>query len=84
MMGTDLGSHFRYSASLISLDDINILPQPRQTFEHITVLADDIAQKGLINPPTIACMSPQDTAEFLREINALWRSDFTIENLRPA
>lgn len=55
----------------IPLDLINVLPQPRRTFEEIPLLADDIAAKGLINPITVGLFTPAQCRQYLQVINSV-------------
>ncbi len=73
---------YRYEGRLIPLDAINVLPQPRRTFEDIELLAIDIADKGILNPLTIAEFNPESATRYLTAINALWGTSFSIINLK--
>lgn len=80
--GDDYRPH--YMGTQVRLHDLNILRQPRQTFESIPELALDIAQKGILNPPTVACFSKEQAARYVEALNLLWRTTFTTTDLRPA
>ena len=79
--GTD---DLRYRGAMLPISEINVLPQPRKTFEDIPELALDVADKGLLNPPTVARLSEEHCRNYLKVINALWGSSFTIEELTPS
>ncbi len=44
---------FRYEQAKLPIGAINVLPQPRKTFEEIDSLADDITSKGIMNPSLV-------------------------------
>ena len=75
---------YRYVGSALLISEINVLPQPRRTFERIEELALDIAKKRILNPPTIARISRTSCLGYLKVINALWGSEFTTDTLKPA
>ncbi len=79
--GTD---DLRYRGAMLPISEINVLPQPRKTFEDIPELALDVADKGFLNPPTVARLSEEHCRNYLKVINALWGSSFTIEELAPS
>lgn len=62
---------------------INVLPQPRKTFEEIQELAENIAKNGLFNPIGVARFNLVDAERYLSVINKIWKSQFIIENLSP-
>nr|MBI5455832.1 hypothetical protein [Candidatus Levybacteria bacterium] len=41
-----------YEGMFIPLSAVNVLNQPRQRFENIDLLAQDIARKNILNPLT--------------------------------
>lgn len=71
-----------YLGGALPLGTINVLPQPRKTFENLEELALDVARKRLLNPPTVARFTREDAATFLETVNRLWSTDFRIEALR--
>lgn len=71
----------RYVGGLLPVYDINVLPQARRTFEEIKELAEDIADKGLMNPLIVARFNQEGCERFLAVINHLWQADLTTENL---
>lgn len=75
---------YRYQGSKVSIRDINVLPQPRKTFENIPELADDISRKGILNPPTVARLNALDVGKYLTIVNMLWSTDFGMKDLAPA
>ncbi|MBI4709283.1 MAG: hypothetical protein HY764_03720 [Candidatus Portnoybacteria bacterium] len=72
-----------YHGQCLPLDIINVLPQPRRTFEDIEELALDVAKKGLLNPITVAAFNSATCSEFLKIINVLWDANYRLEDLRP-
>jgi len=71
----------RYEGGRLPLTAINVLPQPRKTFENLRELGLDIAQKGILNPLIVAALKLSDARIYLEVINKLWRTNFRIENL---
>lgn len=61
-----------YEESKLELNIINILPQPRKTFEGIEELAIDIAEKGLISPLLVARFNEKNLQKHLKIVNRLW------------
>jgi len=70
-----------YKGERIPLSSVNVLPQPRQTFEYIDDLAEDIARKNLLNPPVVAEFGRSTCQQYLDVINVLWKTDFQISGL---
>ena len=64
-----------YEELQIPLETINILPQPRKTFEKIDELANDILEKGLINPLLLARFNRENCEKYLKAINILWKKE---------
>src|ERR1035437_6595068 len=64
--------HTRYIAGSLSISSINILIQPREKFEDIPFLADNIADKGLLNPLAIAVFTESQTRRYLETLNEIW------------
>ncbi|PIQ74030.1 MAG: hypothetical protein CO002_00050 [Candidatus Portnoybacteria bacterium CG_4_8_14_3_um_filter_44_10] len=71
----------RYQAAWLPLNLINVLPQPRKTFECIKELALDIASKGMMNPVIVAAFSRKYCEAYLSTINELWNSSFGVDEL---
>lgn len=71
-----------YHGAHIYLRHINVLPQPRKTFEDIQELAQDIAKKNLLNPLTVARFTSMACERYLSTVNYLWGASFRIEDLR--
>jgi len=61
---------------------INVLPQPRKSFEDIEELGDDVADKSLHYPPLLAAYDEAHCQQHLDLINELWRTNFRIGDLR--
>lgn len=79
------GDHeYRYVGGNIPLGAINVLPQPRKTFANIPPLADDIADKGFINPPVVARFSPLECDQYLAIVNQLWGTEYVQFDLRSS
>ena len=76
------GSKYNYSYNgiRILLRDVNILPQPRKTFEDLEELSEDISQKGMLNPPTVARFTRTGLNEYIEVINILWRTSFSVDD----
>lgn len=70
-----------YEAGLFHPNQINVLVQPRRTFEETDLLSEDIAAKGLLNPLTVACFDRDGCTRYLKVINFLWQTDYQTENL---
>lgn len=78
------GNHYqRYISAKISLLDINILVQPRRTFEDIELLADDMADKGQLCDPIVAEFKPANAQEYLEVVNEIWNTNYQINDLSP-
>ena len=71
-----------YEETKISLEAINVLPQPRKTFEKTDELANDILEKGLISPLLIARFNKENCEKYLKAINILWKKEIKLENLK--
>lgn len=71
-----------YQGGRLALTDVNVLAQPRRTFEDIALLADDIAEKGVLNPPTVACLSPEQAALHVATVGVLYETQYDLEDLR--
>jgi len=71
-----------YEESRLKLSNINVLPQPRKTFEGIEELAIDIAEKGLISPVLIARFSKENASRHLKIVNRLWGTNKQTEELK--
>jgi hypothetical protein len=74
-------SSLRYGTKSLPLDHINLLPQPRKTFEHITELSEDIALKGILNLPIVARFTEVECIQYLAIVNDLWKREFTLNDL---
>jgi hypothetical protein len=73
---------YKYIPSEIEIFSIIVLPQPRQKFENIPELGNDLAQKGLLHPPTIAEFTENGFWQYLRTINQLWGTRFRLKQFR--
>lgn len=71
----------RYRGARIRFRAINVLPQPRKTFESIAELALDIAEKGQLNPLIVARFSKQECEQYLQVINRLWGTSFHLNDV---
>jgi ParB-like chromosome segregation protein Spo0J len=71
-----------YVDAHIPLDDINILPQPRKTFEDIDTLAQDLAVHDQLNPLYIAEFTPQQAQAYVDVINQMWKTEHKLDELR--
>ncbi|MFH0806784.1 MAG: hypothetical protein V1885_03615 [Candidatus Brennerbacteria bacterium] len=70
----------RYRGAHIRFQAINVLPQPRKTFESISELALDIAEKGQLNPLIVARFDTQHYGRYLEVINRLWGTSFSLKD----
>lgn len=75
---------YQYIGCELFIPEINVLPQPRRTFERIEELALDIAQKKLMGPPIVAQLSRVNCRDYLKAINFLWGTTFEINSLSPS
>ena len=76
------GQEPHYEGGWVPIDVVNVLPQPRQTFEEIKELAQDIADKGLMTPLIVARLNHENCSDYLRVISHLWQTELGIEQLR--
>lgn len=76
-----LHHQYTYKPSKLRIDSINVLPQPRKTFDGILELAEDIAHKGILNPVTVAAFDDEACRNFIETINQLWRVSYSIDDL---
>jgi len=70
-----------YKKTKVDLKLINVLPQPRKTFEKIDELAQDIYEKGLLSPLLIIKFNEKKCHKYLETINSLWKTDVKINGL---
>lgn len=75
---------FRYSGTALPLGWINILPQPRKTFEEIGALAENISRRRLMNPLIVAKFSRESCERYLSLVNLLWGTEIRSSSLRPS
>ena len=71
-----------YEGASIFLKDINVLPQPRKTFEDIEELSIDIKKHGLLEPLMVAFFDQESAKRYIEVINHLWETSFDINDLR--
>lgn len=76
-------SNERYEPAFLPLSLVNVLAQPRKTFEGVSELANDIAEKGVFNPPTVACLSPEQAIVHLTAVGVLYETSYRLEDLVP-
>ncbi len=60
---------------------MNVLPQPRKTFENIEELAENIATNGLLNPHIVAELQQKKIEDYLSVINRIWETEIRLESL---
>ena len=70
-----------YQGAWLPISIINVLPQPRKTFEGIPELALDIAKKKLLNPLIVARLDEDDCKRYIAIINFLWGTSFELNDL---
>lgn len=66
----------------ISVDLINVLSQPRKTFNDVEYLAQSIDENGLMNRILVGKFSKNECENLVKSINDVWKSDHKIENLK--
>src|ERR1035437_2323984 len=71
----------KFQRHYLPLDSINIIVQPRKTFEEINELADNIAENGILNPPVILMLNKEECAEYLQTINFVWKIEYSPKDL---
>lgn len=71
-----------YEGGFIPLDDINVLPQPRQKFLEIDIMSEDISTHLLLSPPIVVELGVPQACGYLDAINSIWGTKFTVEELR--
>jgi len=71
-----------YEGGFISLDDVNVLPQPRQKFLEIDIMSEDISIHKLLSPPIVVELDVLQACEYLEAINSIWGTKFTVERLK--
>lgn len=71
----------QYRGTRIPLQNINVLVQPRRTFQEIDILAEDIASKSLLHPLTVAQFDTKSCRKYLSLINSLWKTTYNIDEL---
>jgi len=77
------GREARCQIDKIPLSSVNVLPQPRKTFENIEELAENIATNGLLNPLIVACFTEEEVESYLKVINEIWGTFIHIKSLIP-
>jgi hypothetical protein len=79
-----LHHHPLYNAR-IPLDNINVLSQPRKTFNDIMVLGDSIADQNQLELLLVARYDAKHCREYIRIVNDLWEGKkYRIEDLKYA
>jgi hypothetical protein len=73
----------RFDGVDIPICDINILDQPRRTFEEIDMLAQDIAIKNLMMPLIVVSWDAQGAQQYIDLINKVWKTNRTLSDLKP-
>ena len=67
--------------TVLPLDIINVLAQPRKTFEEIELLGDDVGGKNLYELLLVARFTEKRCKEYIKEVNDLWETHYKIDNL---
>lgn len=78
----DVNKRPRYKGALVEINSINVLRQPRVTFEDIDLLATDIKRHGLLHPLTVAQLDESGAAGYLSVLNKLWGTTYRLANLK--
>lgn len=73
----------RRSLETIPISILNILPQPRKTFDpdRLETFGKDIKENGLLHPVTVAVYSPAAVVYLLECVNRLWAVDVCLSDL---
>ena len=69
--------------TLLPLNAINVLAQPRKTFLEIDVLGDDVAKKNLHELLRIARFDFEHCKRYISEVNEIWKTGFMMEEMVP-
>ncbi|MDP2671273.1 MAG: hypothetical protein Q8P13_02310 [bacterium] len=72
---------YNFQPSSLELSNINVLAQPRKTFENIALLAEDLAAHQLLHPVIVAEFDRGYCERYLSAINDIWHSDYDIDQL---
>lgn len=67
----------------IPRDSINVLTQPRKTFDDIDTLGENIGEVGQINPITFALFDEEQCLAYLETINDIWKTNHQFKDLAP-
>lgn len=70
-----------YYGAFIPIKAINILDQPRRTFEDIDILAESIARRRLLNPPNVALFDLNSAQRYIERLNGIWDRNYCIDDL---
>lgn len=68
----------------VPLHLINVLTQPRKTFEEIEILAEDIVRRNLLHPLIVVCFENEHCQEYLEVLNLLWQTNYQANDLLSA
>jgi hypothetical protein len=71
-----------YLNKKIPLWAVNILAQPRKTFDDIEELGEGIASDGLINPLTVGRFSHTECKKYLEVLNVIRKTSYSISSLK--
>lgn len=71
----------RYDGAALPITAINVLAQPRKTFEGLEELALDIAKKRMLNPPTVARFESESCRHYIAAVNRLWGTSYEIDQM---
>lgn len=74
-------SHRQFIGAELPLNDIGVLNQPRLTFDDIPLLAQSIADHGLLHPITVAEFDHRGCQQYIETINTMWHTEHTIGEL---
>lgn len=74
----------RYTAARLPITAINVLDQPRKTFENIDSLALDIAQKGLLHPLIVAQLDEMGMRDYIDNVNNVWNTNHVADEMNPS
>ena len=72
----------KYAGASLPIPAVNVLAQPRKTFEGIPELALDVAKKRLLNPPTVARFDEAACRQYVEAVNRLWETSYCADELQ--
>jgi len=77
-----MNKKLKFQGDYLPLDVINVLVQPRRTFDNIIELANNIAENGILNPPVVIALNDYECITYLDNVNYVWKTEYKIQNLK--